>query len=70
MEEKLRAPEGQPGNSEKLWFERCQELQALVQEKEDVITRLEQRLEEQVKRAHTHTVSHTQLHISRFSVCM
>uniref|UniRef100_A0A3Q2YPC4 Pleckstrin homology, MyTH4 and FERM domain containing H2 n=1 Tax=Hippocampus comes TaxID=109280 RepID=A0A3Q2YPC4_HIPCM len=47
MEEKLRAPEGQPENSEKIWFERCQELQALVQEKEDVITRLEQRLEEQ-----------------------
>ncbi|XP_057703666.1 pleckstrin homology domain-containing family H member 2 isoform X2 [Corythoichthys intestinalis] len=47
MEEKLRAPDGQPEDSEKLWFERCQELQALVQEKEDVISQLEQQLEEQ-----------------------
>ncbi|XP_049591747.1 pleckstrin homology domain-containing family H member 2 isoform X2 [Syngnathus scovelli] len=47
MEEKLRAPDGQLQNSEKVWFQRCQELQALVQEKEDVITRLEQQLEEQ-----------------------
>ncbi|XP_077437927.1 pleckstrin homology domain-containing family H member 2 [Vanacampus margaritifer] len=47
MEEKLKAPDGQPENSEKLWFERCQELQALVQEKDDIITKLEQQLEEQ-----------------------
>ncbi|XP_077352285.1 pleckstrin homology domain-containing family H member 2 isoform X2 [Festucalex cinctus] len=47
MEEKLKAAGGQPENSEKLWFERCQELQALVQEKDDIITKLEQQLEEQ-----------------------
>ncbi|XP_077470135.1 pleckstrin homology domain-containing family H member 2 [Stigmatopora argus] len=47
MEEKLRAPDIQPEDKEKLWFERCQELQALVQEKEDVISQLEQQLEEQ-----------------------
>uniref|UniRef100_A0A7N6AM95 Pleckstrin homology domain containing, family H (with MyTH4 domain) member 2 n=1 Tax=Anabas testudineus TaxID=64144 RepID=A0A7N6AM95_ANATE len=49
MEEKLNAPDGQSGDSEVRMFQRCQELQALVQEKEDVIAHLEQQLEEQVK---------------------
>lgn len=49
MEEKLNAPDGQSGDSEVRMFQRCQELQALVQEKEDVIGHLEQQLEEQVK---------------------
>lgn len=53
MEEKLKAPDSQSGDSEVRLFQRCQELQALVQEKEDVITQLEQQLEEQVKRIHT-----------------
>lgn len=52
MEEKLKAPDGQSGDSEVRLFERCQELQALVQEKEDVIAQLEQQLEEQVGRIH------------------
>ncbi|XP_028279419.1 pleckstrin homology domain-containing family H member 2 [Parambassis ranga] len=48
MEEKLKAPEGQSGeDSEVRLFQQCQELQALVQEKEDVIAQLEQQLEEQ-----------------------
>ncbi|KAM7385102.1 hypothetical protein PAMP_001199 [Pampus punctatissimus] len=48
MEEKLKAPDGQSaGDSEVRLFQRCQELQALVQEKEDVIGQLEQQLEEQ-----------------------
>uniref|UniRef100_A0A7N6ARU4 Pleckstrin homology domain containing, family H (with MyTH4 domain) member 2 n=1 Tax=Anabas testudineus TaxID=64144 RepID=A0A7N6ARU4_ANATE len=47
MEEKLNAPDGQSGDSEVRMFQRCQELQALVQEKEDVIAHLEQQLEEQ-----------------------
>ncbi|XP_061646823.1 pleckstrin homology domain-containing family H member 2 isoform X2 [Phyllopteryx taeniolatus] len=47
MEEKLKAPDGQSEDSENVWFQRCQELQALVQEKEDVIAQLEQQLEEQ-----------------------
>uniref|UniRef100_A0A4W6FXB5 Pleckstrin homology, MyTH4 and FERM domain containing H2 n=1 Tax=Lates calcarifer TaxID=8187 RepID=A0A4W6FXB5_LATCA len=47
MEEKLKAPDGQSGDSEVRLFQRCQELQALVQEKEDVIAQLEQQLEEQ-----------------------
>ncbi|XP_044070664.1 pleckstrin homology domain-containing family H member 2 isoform X2 [Siniperca chuatsi] len=47
MEEKLKAPDSQSGDSEVRLFQRCQELQALVQEKEDVIVQLEQQLEEQ-----------------------
>uniref|UniRef100_A0AAX7TK52 Pleckstrin homology domain containing, family H (with MyTH4 domain) member 2 n=1 Tax=Astatotilapia calliptera TaxID=8154 RepID=A0AAX7TK52_ASTCA len=47
MEEKLKAADGQSGDSEVRLFQRCQELQALVQEKEDVIAQLEQQLEEQ-----------------------
>lgn len=52
MEEKLKAPDSQFGDSEVRLFRRCQELQALVQEKEDVIGQLEQQLEEQVKHIH------------------
>ncbi|XP_041866886.1 pleckstrin homology domain-containing family H member 2 [Melanotaenia boesemani] len=47
MEEKLKAPDGQSGDCEMHLFQQCQELQALVQEKEDIITQLEQQLEEQ-----------------------
>lgn len=50
MEEKLKAPDSQSGDSEVRLFQRCQELQALVQEKEDVIAQLGQQLEEQVRR--------------------
>ena len=48
MEEKLKAPEGQSGDSELRLFRRCQELQCLLQEKEEVISLMEQQLEEQV----------------------
>lgn len=54
MEEKLKASDSQSGDSEVRLFEQCQELQALVQEKEEVITQLGQQLEEQVKGALTH----------------
>lgn len=47
MEEKLRSADGQSGDSEVRLFEQCQELQALVQEKEELISHLEQQLEEQ-----------------------
>ncbi|XP_047459247.1 pleckstrin homology domain-containing family H member 2 [Mugil cephalus] len=47
MEEKLKAADGESGDSEVRLFQQCQELQALVQEKEDVIAQLEQQLEEQ-----------------------
>lgn len=53
MEEKLKAPDGQSGDSEVRLFQQCQELQALVQEKEDIIAQLEQQLEEQVENTHT-----------------
>lgn len=53
MEEKLKAADGESGDSEVRLFQQCQELQALVQEKEDVIAQLEQQLEEQVKHMHT-----------------
>lgn len=56
MEEKLKAPDSQSGDSEVRLFQRCQELQALVQEKEDVIAQLEQQLEEQVKYKHMKNV--------------
>ncbi|XP_034537477.1 pleckstrin homology domain-containing family H member 2 [Notolabrus celidotus] len=47
MEEKLKAAGGPSGDSEVCLFQRCQELQALVQEREEVIARLELQLEEQ-----------------------
>ncbi|XP_074532607.1 pleckstrin homology domain-containing family H member 2 [Halichoeres trimaculatus] len=47
MEEKLKAADGPSGDSEVHLFQRCQELQALVQEREEVIARLELQLEEQ-----------------------
>lgn len=47
MEEKLKAPDGQFGDSEMCLLQQCQDLQASVQEKEEVIVRLEQHLEEQ-----------------------
>lgn len=57
MEEKLSSPDGQSGDSEVRLFQRCQELQALAQEKEDAIARLEQQLEEQVERHQCSTFS-------------
>uniref|UniRef100_A0A8C7RUL4 Pleckstrin homology, MyTH4 and FERM domain containing H2 n=1 Tax=Oncorhynchus mykiss TaxID=8022 RepID=A0A8C7RUL4_ONCMY len=47
MEEKAKAPDGQSGDSEVRLFKRCQDLQSLLQEKDDVITLLETQLEEQ-----------------------
>ncbi|XP_029031270.1 pleckstrin homology domain-containing family H member 2 [Betta splendens] len=47
MEEKLKAPDGPSGDAEVRLFQLCQELQALVQEKEEAIAQLEQQLEEQ-----------------------
>uniref|UniRef100_A0A8C7FFR3 Pleckstrin homology, MyTH4 and FERM domain containing H2 n=1 Tax=Oncorhynchus kisutch TaxID=8019 RepID=A0A8C7FFR3_ONCKI len=47
MEEKEKAPDGQSGDSEVRLFKRCQDLQSLLQEKDDVITLLETQLEEQ-----------------------
>ena len=55
MEEKLKAPEGQSGDSEVRLFRHCQELQCLLQEKEEVISLMEQQLEEQVRAPITHS---------------
>lgn len=49
MEDQLNAPDNPSGDSEVRLFRRCQELQALLQEKEDVVAQLGQQLEEQVK---------------------
>lgn len=48
MEEKLKASDSPSGDSEVQLFQRCQELQVSVQEKEEVIAQLAQQLEEQV----------------------
>uniref|UniRef100_A0A8C5B2T6 Pleckstrin homology, MyTH4 and FERM domain containing H2 n=1 Tax=Gadus morhua TaxID=8049 RepID=A0A8C5B2T6_GADMO len=45
--EKLQAPDGQAGGSEVRLLGRCQELQALLQEKGEAVVLLEQQLEEQ-----------------------
>lgn len=52
MEEKLKVENGQPEDSEARLFQRCQELQAAMQEKDDIIAQLEQQLEEQVEQIH------------------
>lgn len=48
MEEKLKASDSQSADSEMQLFQRCQDLQVSVQEKEEVITQLAEQLEEQV----------------------
>lgn len=49
MEEKLKVANGQSGDPEARLFRCCQELQAATQEKDAIIARLEQQLEEQVE---------------------
>lgn len=51
MEEKQKVANGQSGDPEARLFQRCQELQAALQEKDAIIARLEQQLEEQVEHA-------------------
>ena len=48
MEEKLKAPDSASGENEVGLFRRCQDLETLVQEKDETISLLEQQLEEQV----------------------
>ncbi|XP_048858663.1 pleckstrin homology domain-containing family H member 2 isoform X2 [Brienomyrus brachyistius] len=47
MEEKLKAADVQTSECETRLFRRCQDLQSLLQEKDDIIALLEQQLEEQ-----------------------
>lgn len=49
MEEKLKAANVQTSESENRLYKRCQDLETLVQDKNDVIQKLEQQLEEQVR---------------------
>lgn len=55
MEDKLKVANGQSGDAEARLLQRCQELQAAMQEKEDIIAQLEQQLEEQVEHLLTNT---------------
>lgn len=48
MEERLKATDVESCDSELKLFRRCQDLQVALQEKEELITSLEQQLEEQV----------------------
>ncbi|XP_038250567.1 pleckstrin homology domain-containing family H member 2 isoform X2 [Dermochelys coriacea] len=47
MEEKLKAANVQTSESETRLYKRCQDLETLIQEKDDIIQNLEQQLEEQ-----------------------
>lgn len=49
MEEKLKAANIQTSESEMRLYKRCQDLETLVQEKDDIIQNLEQQLGEQVR---------------------
>lgn len=49
MEEKLKAANVQTSESETRLYKRCQELEILIQDKNDIIQKLEQQLEEQVR---------------------
>lgn len=48
MEERLKASDIQSSDSELRLFRRCQTLQTLLQEKDELIANLEQQLEQQV----------------------
>lgn len=49
MEEKLKAANIQTSESETRLYKRCQDLETLIQDKNDIIQKLEQQLEEQVR---------------------
>lgn len=49
MEEKLKAANVQTSESETRLYKRCQDLEILIQDKNDIIQKLEQQLEEQVR---------------------
>jgi hypothetical protein len=50
MEEKLKAANIQTSESETRLYKKCQDLQSLIQEKDDIIQNLELQLEEQVRK--------------------
>lgn len=49
MEEKLKAANVQTSESETRLYKKCQDLETLVQEKDDIIQNLEQQLLQQVR---------------------
>lgn len=49
MEEKLKAANIQTSESETRLYKKCQDLETLIQEKDDIIQNLELQLEEQVR---------------------
>lgn len=50
MEEKLKAANIQTSESETRLYKKCQDLEILIQEKDDIIQNLELQLEEQVRK--------------------
>ncbi|KAJ8781115.1 hypothetical protein J1605_011099 [Eschrichtius robustus] len=50
MEEKLKAANIQTSESETRLYKKCQDLETLIQEKDDIIQNLELQLEEQVRK--------------------
>ena len=54
MEEKLKAANIQTSESETRLYKKCQDLESVMQEKDDIIQNLALRLEEQVRRLKGH----------------
>lgn len=50
MEEKLKTANIQTSESETRLYKKCQDLESLIQEKDDIIQNLELQLEEQVRK--------------------
>lgn len=67
MEERLKATDVESGDSELKLLRRCQDLQAALQDKEELIMSLEQQLEEQVSTSYRkfyNPVQFTRLNLS------
>lgn len=56
MEEKLKAANIQTSESETRLYKKCQDLESVMQEKDDIIQNLALRLEEQVRRTESSVV--------------
>lgn len=50
MEEKLKAANIQTSESETRLYKKCQDLESIIQEKDDIIQNLELQLDEQVRK--------------------
>lgn len=56
MEEKLKAANIQTSESETRLYKKCQDLESVMQEKDDIIQNLALRLEEQVRKTESSVV--------------